>query len=106
MGEGGGVLAYEQNAESGHPVGEIREEGGYVLRPHGPQCNYEIWLYDLPPKLEAQRTKQNGLTRESRGLTSISFHIPLCSDLLCPLFLNEISCGLCSWYTLKHYNGH
>lgn len=28
LGWGGGVLAYEQNAESGHPVGEIREEGG------------------------------------------------------------------------------
>ena len=27
------MLAYEQNAESDHPVGEIREEGGYVLRP-------------------------------------------------------------------------
>ena len=35
----GGVLAYEQNAESDHPVGEIREEGGYVLRPCGPQRN-------------------------------------------------------------------
>ena len=33
------MLAYEQNAESGHPVGKIREEGGYVLRPRGPQCN-------------------------------------------------------------------
>ena len=28
------MLAYEQNAESGHPVGEIREEGGYVLLGH------------------------------------------------------------------------
>ena len=75
------MLAYEQNAES--------------------EFDFTTGL-----QKEAQRTKQNGLTRESRGLTSISFHIPLCSDLLCPLFLNEISCGLCSWYTLKHYNGH
>ena len=38
----GGVLAYEQNAESGHPVGEIREEGGVRLEATWPTMQLRV----------------------------------------------------------------
>ena len=36
------MLAYEQNAESGHPVGEIRVEGGVCLKATWPTMQLRV----------------------------------------------------------------